>query len=493
MRSRRVWSSGSQRMPARAATRIVVLMRSVSSIRGLAACVVAVAVLTLAAPHSASAAGPARLFTLAGLDSVVAAAPQFGECTTGACDVPVRWPQSWPAGERRLNAGCVLHLADGTIVLCHGNQLLALALDGRLRRWARIPVAAIGRVIDADIAPDGSVIALGEEGLARVRPDGSSEVVPVNGAAGEDWEPSAVAALPDGGALVTAQFESGRDVVRVAPDGRTTTLVASLPHDARHREFVATADDISRLADGSFALAQSGQSRVLRLTLDGEISVLAGGGRGFADGAVATAVDLGSVPAVASAPDGRVLIAAEHGVLSLSADGRLHVIAPSSCAGDFCLPGTPQSLSTDGELAARTRLDGAVDLDALPDGTVAVLASEPRSTGALASTRVVVVTPLAGAARFTVALAAKARATLRRDSPMSSPPAPPPRGSRYGAGADPAHHPRHAGGRTEPHPCPRRPRRHGSDGARRGDHRDRSDRHPHARVRSYGRARSARA
>lgn len=75
--------------------------------------------------------------------------------------------------------------------------------------------------------------------------------------------------------------------------------------------------DIAALRDGTFALARSESAggdgkvepgRVLRLDRDDTITVLAGGGDGFEEGAKATDVDLGDVSAVASAANGALLI-----------------------------------------------------------------------------------------------------------------------------------------------------------------------------------------
>src|SRR5262245_18728843 len=103
----------------------------------------------------------ATLFTLAGSESTA----------MEAC-----WPlddcrdETRPATERRLLLPCLTTLPDGTIVLCRGIRLAFLGADGRERAGSS---AGVGLLYDADAAPDGSVLALGAEGVSRIAPDGS--------------------------------------------------------------------------------------------------------------------------------------------------------------------------------------------------------------------------------------------------------------------------------------------------------------------------------
>jgi hypothetical protein len=361
---------------------------------------------TLPMGRAASSADSALVLTLAGVESTGVDAPAPCPEVVSFCHVPRRWPASWPAGERRFASSCLTHLPDGTIILCQGDQLLALAADGRIRRWSP-PLDGVGveDIVDADAAGDGSVIVLGYSAVARVRPDGTAAAV-----MSSDQQRSGdetIVATSDGGALIA---ESTGAVVRVSAEGGVSVVVPRLPVDPRRRHEVPQALDIAALPDGSFALAQNWQERVLRLTSDGRVTVLAGGGRGFVNGALATSVRLGAVRALAATGDGGLYLATDQGLLRLTADGRITRVAPGAPSEEG-LSESAQSLATAGRSAASARL--AVErLDVLPDAIPTVLARNFVGGG----TRVAALSGLGVVPRFAAALTARDRLTLRKGS-----------------------------------------------------------------------------
>src|SRR3954449_5424642 len=101
------------------------------------------------------------VFTVAGAESAAMEACSAGE----RC----------PAATQQLLTGhCLASFADGTIVLCKGRMLLTVGRDGRVRPWTD---AAVGKGFDADTAPDGSVMVVGAEGVARIGASGSAHVL----------------------------------------------------------------------------------------------------------------------------------------------------------------------------------------------------------------------------------------------------------------------------------------------------------------------------
>ena len=114
--------------------------------------------------------------------------------------MPPCWPaaecQRPPATAQRLHGPCLSRLADGRILLCSQRRLLVLGRDGRLSELAESPV---GRLDDADVATDGSVVAVGEAGVAAIGRDRSVRVL-----ARLDLriESATVAATADGGAMI---------------------------------------------------------------------------------------------------------------------------------------------------------------------------------------------------------------------------------------------------------------------------------------------------
>ena len=332
-------------------------------------------VLADAVPATASP----RLFTVAGVESTaMRACWPLDDCRAPA----------WVATQRQLTGGCLAALADGTILLCEMGRLLALATDGRLREWP--PASDAGRVLDADVAPDGSVIVLGSRGVTRVGLDGSLRTLSPLDPGGRY---ASVAAMPDGGAF--APTPDG--LLRIAADGTATTLP------------LVGVDDVSALPDGSVALALNARGHVLRLSPDGTLVVLAGGGRGFREGAVATDVALDHPGIVAAAADGTVLIAAGRGVLRVGRDGRIRTVVRGAALTKFVSVGEPGIADADGLPVASARVRDVIDVHATGDGQTLVKTIVP---GKYPSVRVALIAERP--ARLAVALPGRNRTLLLR-------------------------------------------------------------------------------
>jgi hypothetical protein len=299
--------------------------------------------LSVAAP----AAGSPRLFTLAGVESTA----------MRAC-----WPlencrgPAWVATQRRLTGGCLTALADGTILLCERGRLFALAADGRLREW---PLALdAGVVLDADVAPDDSVVVLGSRGVARIGLDGSFRIL---AALDPEGRYANVTAMPDGGAIAS----TSQGLLRIASNGTATTLPLS------------GVLDVSALPDGAVAVTLNARGRVLRLSPDGTLGVVAGGGRGFREGAVATDVALDRLTGVAAASDRTLLIAAGRGVLRLGRDGRISTVVRGAAAAKFLSVGEPGNADADGLPVAAARVRDVLGIHAMSGGQALVMTTVP--------------------------------------------------------------------------------------------------------------------
>ena len=177
-----------------------------------------------------------------------------------------------------------------------------------------------------------------------------------------------VSARPDGGLLVTGP---GRVSV-IDTAGRISTVAGTGHAGSGGDGGPATAAQVdpsavAALSDGGLLIGHCDTfetGRVRRVAADGTITTIAGTGRGGPkrDGGPATAASLSCPTAVAPAPDGGVLIAEDNRIRRVSPDGAIGTIAGN---GEF--PTEP----VDGGPARSTPID-PTDLVALPDGSALI-------------------------------------------------------------------------------------------------------------------------
>ena len=194
-------------------------------------------------------------------------------------------------------------LADGTLLVKFFDPVgwLRLGLDGHLRRWpvhfgSGKPVA----VDSIDTTPDGRVVAtVAEPGPAvasavvRVTPDSlATRIGRLRGRWGH------VAALPDGGALVSG----GTRVWRFGADGAVSVAATRLDG----------AGALAAMPDGGFLVSDDNNRRVRRVASNGVITTVLGDGRfrfgtdgpGPREGASAIKVDGSDVRSLHAHPAG---------------------------------------------------------------------------------------------------------------------------------------------------------------------------------------------
>ena len=269
--------------------------------------------------------------------------------------------------------------------------LVELGRDGRLRPLLWPGAASLTAVLDIDAAADGSLVVLdaAEGGFASVWRLAPGVPAVRLGPEIETGEPRAIAAAADGSVLVVDAALG--TVTRIAAEGTSSTVATGLRRPSA----------LDALPDGSFVVADTGNERVRRIAIDGSATTIAGGGRGWREGAAATAVRLGPVRVLRAATDGTLEIAGEHRLIRVARDGTAHTIARTASRSD-ALPITSRRLNTDGRQAADVTLGVVTEVETLPDGSVAVAEGE----------RLALVS--AGTARLAVAVSPRTRASLAR-------------------------------------------------------------------------------
>jgi sugar lactone lactonase YvrE len=124
-------------------------------------------------------------------------------------------------------------------------------------------------------------------------------------------EPFGVASSPDETVFVADAGQAHR-IRRISPDGRVSTLaggVRGFADGAGNRARFSTPSGLALAADGTLYVADTGNHAIRRITRDGGVTTLAGNGTpGFADGPADQARFNGPI-GVAVAPDGRIIVA----------------------------------------------------------------------------------------------------------------------------------------------------------------------------------------
>lgn len=222
----------------------------------------------------------------------------------------------------------------------------------------------------------------GNDAIRKVNASGSISTVAGVGFAGSAHahgpaakaqfnDPTGVAVLADGAYAIA---DTGNHVVReVHTDGRISTLAGNGADASTGdggpavRASLRGPQGLAVMADGSILVADPVANRVRQIMPDGDIKTLAGTGHpGFAgDGGPATAAELDYPTGVGVEPNGDVLIAddANYRVRMVAPDGTISTVAGG--AG-----GAPGGGTTGGSATSATQLqlNGPTDVAATADG-----------------------------------------------------------------------------------------------------------------------------
>ena len=236
------------------------------------------------------------------------------------------------------------------------------------------------------IAPDGVISTVAGTGAdSGASPDG----VP---ATAVSLYPAGVAALPDGGFLVS----SGRLRV-VSPDGLIGTLAGGgdpagfVGDGGPARGAVLSAAGLESEPDGGLLVADRDHARIRRVAPDGTITTIAGTGvpGNLGDGGPALAAQLAAPTDVAMTGDGSILVATERLVRRIAPGGTITTVAGGGHSGPGVdgVPATSAALRPvgiaampDGGFVVTT---GGVLRRVRPDGRIVTLAGGPRQSDAM--------------------------------------------------------------------------------------------------------------
>jgi hypothetical protein len=364
-------------------------------------------------PDRAAASEPFA-WVIAGNASEGLRLPQL--CANYPCTSDPSRPLEWLATSVSPDGSEAIALPDGTLVVTdYRAGMMKLGLDGRLHAW---PVRfGPGRPLETlevdalDATPDGTVLAAISESpplhtVVRVTPDGvATRLGQVRSETGVH-----IAALPDGGALVS---DGAARVWRAGPDGSVTVAAGTGRRGFSGDEGSAAAarlDGTGALAvmpDGGFLVNDSNNDRVRRVAPNGVISTVFGDGRfrlpgegsGLRENASAVKVDGSDVNSLHAAPEGGfyltrvpVLASGAGYLLRVDASGRVRHV-PLGTAG-------PRS--ADGSFAH------AETVDVQADGSLVLVTSNASGY------QVRVLAPLERMQRLAVSFTARDRRPVRR-------------------------------------------------------------------------------
>jgi hypothetical protein len=173
------------------------------------------------------------------------------------------------------------------------------------------------------------------------------------------FQEPAISVTPDGGFLL-AEYNT---VLRVHPNGRVTHAIPTSSRVAFGSAFdVFGPGGVAALPHGGFLLADSDGNRVLRVSRNGRISIVAGNGNdGYSgDNGPATQAELSGPEGVAALPRGGFLIAdtGNNRIRKVWPDGHISTVAGNGRRG----------FRGDGGPAKRARLSPPGDVAVMPGG-----------------------------------------------------------------------------------------------------------------------------
>jgi hypothetical protein len=274
----------------------------------------------------------------------------------------------WGANRVRLVAG------SGTITTVAGTGMPGTGGDGgpataaQLLGAVGVSVTADGGFLIAEwdghrirrVAPDGTITTAAGTGVGGFAGDGGPAT------AARLAYPNDIAPQADGGFLI-ADWINHR-IRRVAPNGTISTVagtgVEGFSGDGGPATSAQLNDPIAvaALADGGFLITDHDNARIRRVGANGVITTVAGtGSPGFSgDGGPATAARLDRPVGLDAAPDGSFLVADRFNerIRRVAADGTITTVAGSGIAG----------FAGDGGLPTDALLDHPSDVALLPGG-----------------------------------------------------------------------------------------------------------------------------
>jgi hypothetical protein len=310
----------------------------------------------VAVPQDAGAAGTGTISTIAGSDSFGDFTGDGGPATAAALNEPLGVAVMPDGGYLVADAGndrVRRVFPDGTISTVAGTGHFGFSGDG-----GPATAADLKDPIGLTVMPDGGYLIAdaGTASLRRVSPTGTITTVAGTGTPGYSGDggaasaaqlfaPSGVAALPDGGYLIADTGNSR--VRRVSPDGTISTVAGTGTPGFSGDGGPATAAQLGQnspysvavTADGGFLIGDEVNRRVRRVSPTGIITTVAGTGvqGSSGDGGAATAAQLNVPMGVATTPDGGFLIADEFGnrVLWVSPTGVITTVAGTGAPAVF--------------------------------------------------------------------------------------------------------------------------------------------------------------
>jgi sugar lactone lactonase YvrE len=233
------------------------------------------------------------------------------------------WPGTAPlaadwAGATRVLAG------DGTPAARDGR-----ALDARFSEPFGLAVGPDGTLFIADAGDHHAIRVLSPDGTLFTLAGGTRGFADGRGADARFDTPSGVALTASGSLLVA---DTANNAIReVSPDGHVRTIAGGGPPGfadgpaatARFNGPIGVTVD----PDGRIVVADSYNDRIRIITPDGQVTTLAGGARGFADGPGAGA-RFDTPAGIAVMPDGTLLVADTGNNLLRGIDSSGHVTTP---------------------------------------------------------------------------------------------------------------------------------------------------------------------
>jgi RHS repeat-associated protein len=258
-------------------------------------------------------------------------------------------------------------------------------VDGSMGDGGPATAAQLRAPVAVSTSADGSILIADQEAdvVRRIAPDGTIATFAGNGEPGDDgdggpataarlYAPSAVAATPEGGALIAES--QGNRIRLVSPTGRIATVAGGgAPADGLGDGAAASAarlhgpSGVAPATGGGFYVADTNTHRVRLVGADGVITTVAGDGApgDGGDGGPAAGAQLDRPTALAVDGLGRLLIAdtGNHRVRRVGLDGRIETLAGG---------GAPDDGVGDGGRATDARMSAPVAIAITADGDVLI-------------------------------------------------------------------------------------------------------------------------